>query len=204
VVITPEDDFRAFELKSLFGEIGASLDILVIRLQHSAESSPAIQKTVLSHCQLRNVQSGLFISGDLAGSESRRLLPRLTRFRVLSTGDVHQHICTGNLVTLLAQCPRLVELDLSGAPIDIGTFMTAVEFLNKNGKDLEVLKLDLKLPWETDPTHHDTKDSRLIDTALAWLLGNCNELNSLRSLSIIRRGLGESADGPDWFRCVAE
>jgi len=196
ISIAPTDDFRASKLLQLLEHLGQSLDTLLFRFHSTSNETPT---GLPARYQLANVPSGIFLPSSSPQSEPKCvLLPKLARLRIVSQGDPSGSTAAGDLPGLLAYSSELMEIDLSGAPMDMRAFMTAVEHLASHRTSLEVLHLNLRKPKlvSLDPT--DPVDNHCITIALDWLLDCCGILPHLRDLSISCFGGVEIIQGTQW------
>jgi hypothetical protein len=196
ISISPTDDFRASKLLRLLEYLGQSLDTLILRFQSNSNGNPTGLPT---YYQLANIPSGMFFpSPSVQSGPEGVLLPKLSRLRVLSQGDASRSTAAGNLPSLLAHSSELAEIDLSGAPMDLSTFMTGVEHLALHRKSLEVLHLNLHKPRLASLGPTDPVDNHWIIIALDWLLDCCGILPHLRDLSISSFGGVGFMQGSQW------
>ena len=195
ISISPTDDFRASTMMRLLEQLGSSLDTLVLRFHRKSKGNLT---GLPAQYQLANVPSGMFLPSLSAQSKSRfLLLPKLARLRILSQVNASETTAAGNLPSLLAHSSGLLEIDLSGAPVDLGTFMTAVEQLDSHRKSLEVLHLNLQKPRLASRNSTDVGD-HWITIALDWLLDCGGMLPHLRDFSMSSFGGVEIIQENHW------
>jgi hypothetical protein len=196
VSITPADDFRAVELLKLLERVGRSLDTLLLRFQVDHENGRPVVPAIY---QLAQVSSGMYLPSRSDSSEPQSaLLPNLARLRILCQGSTPQCTIAGNLPSLLEHSSPLLEIDLSGAPMDLRTFMSAAEQLVSHAKTLEVLHLNVHQPRPASTGSRDLINNRLIFIALDWLLDRCGLCHHLRSFSITSFGGVEIVTEKEW------